>query len=101
MDGAAEHFDIGFGDAQAESGAFYFAGQGVIDLYKSVENLFVHGCRYADAGVFDGELKHAVVFGISDGNASLEGEFQGVVDQVGEYLGEFCAVGSDGAFAVG
>ena len=60
----------------------------------------MHGRWYTDAGVFDIKLKRTIDPRIANFNPTFNSEFQGVVDQIGEYLGELGVVGQDDAFAI-
>ena len=74
--------------------------QRVINLMESLEDLLFFTSRNTNAGIDNIKLKHLLFFAVADINTTFYSEFQGILDQVGHYLGQFSAVRCYDAFRV-
>ena len=62
------------------------AGERVVELTEAVEYLPFFVIRNTSAGIDDIKLKELIFSGIAKFYASLTGEFQGILDEVGQNL---------------
>ncbi len=95
-DGAAVELDEFLHEGESDAAALVGAGAGVLDPVEPFEEPWHLGLGHTDAGVGDGDDRVPAVAVHRDGDRTVEGELEGVAEQVEDDLLPHAPVDVDG-----